>query len=93
MIVKTLELKIHIAHSNSLKDKRKILKSLIQRGRQKFNVSISEIDYLDEFTQASLGIVIVSNNQAYADKVLDHCLNFIETEYELEVVEIVKELR
>lgn len=93
MIVKAMELEIKIPHANSLKDKRKLLKSLIHRTRQKFNVSISELDYLDEARASILGLVIVTNNQAYGDKVLDQCLNFIETEYDLDVINIIKELR
>lgn len=93
MIVKTLELELYIAHSKSLKDKRRILKSIIERLRQKFNVSIAEIEYLNDFRQVSLGIALVSNDQSYADKILDKCLNFIETNYEVELVEAIKELR
>lgn len=93
MIIKTLELCIYIEHSNSLKDKRRVLKSMTQRLRQKFNISVAELDYLDSYREALIGIVIVSNDQSYSDKVLDQCLNLIETEYDLEVVEITKEIR
>lgn len=93
MIVKSMELEIQIDHASSLKDKRKVIKSLIQRSRQKFNVSISEIDSLDNYRLAIVGVVIVSNDQAYADRVLDQCLNFIETDYDLEVIDVLKELR
>ena len=93
MIVKTLELEIYIARSMSLKDKRGILKSMIQKLRQKVNVSVAELDHLDDFRQASLGVAFVSNDQGYADKVLDKCLNFIETNYDIEIVNVIKELR
>lgn len=91
MIVKTLELEVYIAHSNSLKDKRSVIKSLIKRCRQKFNVSISEIADLESHRHSRIAIVTVSNDNAYADKVLDKCLNFIETEYDLDIVNIERE--
>lgn len=93
MIIQSLNLVMYLAHCKSLKDKRRIIKSLTQRCRKKFNVSISEIDFLDNHIRGSLGIVIVSNSQSYGDKVLDQCLNFIEKEYELEIVNVIKELR
>lgn len=77
----------------SLKDKRRILKSMIQKLGQKFNVSAAELDHLDDFRQASLGIAFVSNDHSYADRVLDKCLNFIEVNYDVEVVNVLKELR
>ena len=91
MIVKMLVLEVYIAHSNSLKDKRSVIKSLIKRCRQKFNVSISEIADLESHRHSRIAIVTVSNDNTYADKVLDKCLNFIETEYDLDIVNIERE--
>ena len=93
MIVKTLEIELYLAHSNSLKDKRRILKSIIDRLRQRFNVSIAEIDDLDDFRYATLGIVTISNNQSYVDTILDKSLNYIESNYEIEIIKVLKELR
>ncbi len=93
MIVKTLSLNIYIDNSRSLKDKRSILQSIIQRCRQKFNVSISEVDNLDETKMATIGIAIISNSVAYADEVLDKCLNLIEQDYDIEVIALKREQR
>ena len=71
MIVKTLKLDLYIAGSNSLKDKRRMIKSLMQRCRQKFNVSVSEVDYMDQWRQAVIGIAIITNANSYADTILD----------------------
>lgn len=91
MIVKTLELDIRIPESDSLKDKRRIVKSLISRCRQKFNVSISEIDRLDDPRFTTIGIAIVSNANSYGSQVLDKCIDFIENEYRVEIINIVRE--
>ena len=91
MIVKTLKLDLYISGSNSLKDKRRIVKSLIQRCRQKFNVSVSELENMDEWRQAVIGIAIITNSDSYADKILDKCLNLIETEYSVEITNVERE--
>ena len=93
MIVKTLSLDIYIDNSKSLKDKRSILKSLTLRCRQKFNVSISEVDNMDDIKMATIGIAIISNSVAYSDEVLDKCLNLIEQDYNVEIINMQRELR
>jgi len=62
----TLELHIPLAHS--LKDKRSQIKSLKDRISHRFNVSIAEIDFLDDWQRAMLGICIISNDKSYLDK-------------------------
>lgn len=92
MIVKTLVLDLYIQNSNSLKDKRRVLKSLKQKCRQKFNISISELDEFDNFRRSILGIAVISTNDNFADQVLDKTLNLIETEYNsIEILDLQKE--
>jgi len=62
----TLELHIPLAHS--LKDKRSQIKSLKDRISHRFNVSIAEIDFLDDWQRAMLGICAISNDKSYLDK-------------------------
>jgi len=61
-----LELRIPLAHS--LKDKRGQIKSLKERISHRFNVSIAEVDFLDDWQRAMLGICIISNDKSYLDK-------------------------
>jgi uncharacterized protein len=62
----TLELHIPLAHS--LKDKRGQIKSLKDRISHRFNVSIAEIDFLDDWQRAMFGLCIISNDKSYLDK-------------------------
>ena len=84
-----LDLKIPLAHS--LKDKRSQIKSLKDRLSSRFNASIAEIDALDNWQQAVIGICIISNDRSYLDK---QC-SLIETmvlEYtQLEIVSVERE--
>ncbi|MCM8769449.1 MAG: DUF503 domain-containing protein [Candidatus Omnitrophica bacterium] len=62
MVVGTLELEIFIPGSSSLKDKRRIVKSLRDKVRAKFNVSIAEIDFQDKWQRALLGIAATNTD-------------------------------
>ena len=59
----TLELRIEGAHS--LKDKRQVLRSLKDKLRSKFNVSVAELDATDLWQRATVGVVSVSGSQDY----------------------------
>lgn len=66
--VATLELRIE--HAHSLKDKRQVVKSLKDRLRGKFNVSVAEIDDMDLHNSAVLAVATVSSSRPFAEKVL-----------------------
>jgi uncharacterized protein YlxP (DUF503 family) len=66
--VLTLELRLEDSHS--LKEKRHVVESLKTRLRNKFNVSVAEIDYQDLWQRAALAAVTVSSDRVHAEKVL-----------------------
>lgn len=69
-VVGVLTLEIHVEHSHSLKDKRQVVKSLRDRLRERFNVSVAEIDYLDSWQHAAIGVATVANDRVFAEKIL-----------------------
>lgn len=69
---------IEIPESHSLKEKRSIVRPVIKRVQSRFNVSIAEIDNLDSWQVAGVGIVCVSNSQRHADEMVQNVVNFIE---------------
>lgn len=85
MIVGTCEIDLFIFESNSLKDKRQVVKSLIQRIKSRFNVSISEIDYLDLWNRSLIGVAVVSNNKAICESSIDKIINFIDNDERVEI--------
>ena len=91
MIVKVLMIQLYILESNSLKDKRRVLSSLIKRCQQKFNVSISELEDMDQHKHSTIGIVTITNSNTYADTVLDKCLDLIQLEYNVDIIDIKRE--
>lgn len=70
MIVGVLEVVISIPQANSLKDKRRVVKSVKDRLRNNFNVSVAEIGDQDIWRTATLGIAVVSGDTSYANGVL-----------------------
>ncbi len=69
-VVGVLTLEIHVEYSHSLKEKRQVLKSLKDRLRQRFNISIAEIDHLDSWQASLIAAVTVSNDRVHAEQVL-----------------------
>jgi len=77
MIVALLTIQIHMQGITSLKEKRRIVKSLIERLKSRFNASVAEVDGQDNKNNAVVGIGIVSNNTRFVNQQLDTVINFI----------------
>ena len=71
MVVGVLRVRLMIHDAYSLKDKRRVLKSLKDRIGGKFNVSIAEVDPSDHHRHAVLGISLVGNDSRYVHSCLD----------------------
>jgi uncharacterized protein YlxP (DUF503 family) len=78
MIVGVSQITLHLPACHSLKDKRQIIKSVIARVRNQFEVAIAEIDEHDRWQIARLGISCVSNSSQHADEILSHVRRYIE---------------
>lgn len=65
-----LTLEIHVEHSRSLKDKRNVVKSLKDRMRRRFNVSVAEIDGQESWQRSVVAAVTVSGSRERAAQVL-----------------------
>ena len=68
---------IHLQGITSLKDKRRIVKSVIERLKSRFNVAAAEIDRLDNKKFAVIGVAVVSNDRTFTVSQLDTVLNFV----------------
>ncbi len=93
MIVGTLELKLYAPWVSSLKEKRMVVKSIVAKTKNKFNVSIAEVDEQDTHQTIILGIACVAGTISQSDSILDHVINFIEGSSEAEIVNIEREIR
>lgn len=67
MPIAYLSLEIHIEAAHSLKDKRQVLRSVKDRLRNTFNVSVAEIDATDLWQRATIGVVSISDSRDYLE--------------------------
>jgi uncharacterized protein len=77
MVVALLSLKLHVAGSRSLKDKRMVLRSVKDRLR-KHNVAVAELEHQDLWQRAGLGIVTIAATEALAKRELEAVVDDIE---------------
>lgn len=85
MIVGTLELHVRLDGAFSLKDKRQILRSLLDRCRRDFHVAIAEVADDDLWNVATIGVACVTNDPTHAESVLTKVLNQFDEAPEIKV--------
>jgi uncharacterized protein YlxP (DUF503 family) len=92
IIVGLCTVELFIPESQSLKDKRQVLLSLKDRLRDKFNLSVAEVDGQDLWQKAVLGLACVANEGRYANQVCEQALNLIRSMPAVEIVQSRVEL-
>ena len=86
MHTQTAQLSFHIPHAMSLKDKRQVCRSLIDKTRSPFNAAISEVDTQDLHQTLTIGVAVVSGEFAHARQSLDEIIRFMEEHAAAELV-------
>ena len=74
MVVGVLRLTLYIHGATSLKDKRQVLRKVVDRLRSRFNVSVAEVGEQDIWQKAVVGITAVANDRSFVNEVLDKCV-------------------
>ena len=77
MIIGVLQLELSVTDAMSLKDKRRVVKSIKDRIAHGHNVSIAEVGALDEHRRAILGIAMVANDRSYVEGGLSKLVDFV----------------
>lgn len=77
MVIGVLTARLAIYQATSLKDKRRVVKSLKDRIRDRFNVSIAETDALDSRRSAVMSAAVVSNDTQFAQQCLQQVVNLM----------------
>lgn len=78
MVVGTAKIDFRLFDVFSLKDKRRVIKPIISRTRNKFNISIAETDFQDSLEKARIGFSITSNHPGKVNSMVDKAINFID---------------
>jgi hypothetical protein len=90
MRIRVISLTLFIQGALTLKDKRQVIQSVTTRVR-KLNVSVAEVDYLDQWQRAKLGMAMVSKDQSYLDSLQQKIMVLIEDQYPVEITEALIE--
>ena len=77
MLVGALQVNLFISHANSLKEKRRVLKSVKDNLRNRFNVAVAEVDRKDTWQVAVLGIVSVSGEKRFLEETLSKVVDYL----------------
>jgi uncharacterized protein YlxP (DUF503 family) len=77
MFVGVLRLTLHLPSPGSLKSKRHLVRSAIDRVRAKFNVAIAEVAENDLWQKSVIGVAAVGNDRALVGEVLDRVTDFV----------------
>lgn len=90
MIIGTAKIYLYASWVHSLKEKRMIVKSLVDKIKHRYNISIAEIENQDVHQTVVIGIACVSNNTRHANSMIQNVVEYIEdnTEALVEKVEI-----
>ena len=86
MFVLGVKLTFYIPYAMSLKEKRQVCRSLIDRTRQKFNVSVAEVDTQDVHRTLTVGVAVVSGDNSHAQHLLDEIVRFMEEHADAELM-------
>lgn len=86
MIVGTCEIELIIYEANSLKEKRHVIKSIIERIKTRFNASAAEVGYNDLWNRSIIGVAVVSNKKVLCESMISKIIDFIDNDDRVEII-------
>ncbi len=92
MVVGTLKIELRLHDNRSLKGKRKIVRSMVDKVRHKFNVAVAEVGSNDKWQKIELGISAVGNDRRHINASLNNILAFLDSLYLAEIVDTKEEI-
>lgn len=86
MYVLAVEMELHIPDAHSLKDKRQVVKSLVEGARRRFGVAAAETGRQESWQRSTLGFAIVASRAGQAESVMDDVDRFVWSRGDVEVL-------
>ena len=77
MVVGICRIVLSLPWNDSLKGKRSVVKSILERARVRFHVAAAEVEDLDAHRRATLGFAVVSNEARHVESILDKLVSFV----------------
>ena len=91
MNILIMEVTLRASWVHSLKEKRMGVKSIVQKLKNKFNISVAEVDNQDIHNTIVIGITGICANSSQSDSTMEHIITFIECNTDAEIVDVQKE--
>jgi uncharacterized protein YlxP (DUF503 family) len=79
---------LHVPESRSLKTKRAAIRPLVDGLRHRFRVSVAEVDHLDQWQRAAIGVAVVSGSVTQLEQVLDSVERYVDAADGVEVIDV-----
>lgn len=92
MVIGSLVLEVYIPQAHSLKEKRMVIRPIIEKLRNKFNVSVAEVDNQDSWQSATIAVVTVSTDKKHMEKILQQVIKFLDENFPDLHINIYKEI-
>jgi uncharacterized protein YlxP (DUF503 family) len=92
MLIGTLQVEVLLPDAFSLKEKRFVVQSLKTKIRNRFNVSVAEVDFQDKWQRALIGVACVSSDRQIVESTMDRVLELFFQEGRIEVLSQLKEI-
>ncbi|HHW44043.1 DUF503 family protein [Desulfofundulus thermobenzoicus] len=92
MVVGVLVLELRMGEANSLKSKRRVLKSLLDKVKSRYNVSVAEVGKQDTWQFSTVGVSFISNDSAHVHQTLSAVVRFVEGMGTVELLDVRTEL-
>ncbi len=92
MFVGICRLELVLMESNSLKEKRQVVRSIVERLQHRYNISIAETGQHESLRRAEIGLAAVSNETVYLEKLMGKVVNFVDQDTRVQIVNISKEI-
>lgn len=93
MKILTLEIKLYASWTQTIKEKRMVVKSLLGKLSNQFKISVAEIDAQDVHKTIVIGVAAIVENNKKADQMEEAIIDFIEMNTEAVIVDIISEIR
>lgn len=92
MIIGICTCEIFIFKANSLKSKRSVVKSIIEKSKNRFNISIAEVGENDKWQKSIIAFSTISNDQKIVEETIEKVINFFDSYSEIEIINIKREI-
>lgn len=92
MIIGICTCEIFIFNANSLKSKRSVVKSIIEKSKIRFNISIAEVGENDKWQKSIIAFSTISNDQNIVEETIEKVINFFDSYSEIEIINIKREI-